>query len=87
MIQKTNLKRRNKNENTETMGEISDDEYVPESPCGGYENRDEHDTPTEKSNIIGVQTEFDGISLEELDLPRGWRQLKHHYRFDASYSE
>ena len=32
------------------------------------------------------QTEIDGICLGSLKLPRGWRELKHHYRYDPNYT-
>lgn len=49
------------------------------------ENRDENDT-TGNENPTGTQTSIDDTSLEELELPRGWRQLKHHYRFSPDYT-
>ena len=35
---------------------------------------------------ISSQTEIDGVCLGSLKLPRGWRELKHHYRYDPNYS-
>ena len=50
------------------------------------ENRDEMDSSsskkTDESSNNGHQCCIDGSSLEELELPRGWRDLKHHYRYD-----
>ena len=55
-------------------------------------DNDDNDTKEESSvNTAGggngIVTEIDSKPLEGLNLPRGWRNLKHHYRFDAAYSE
>lgn len=48
------------------------------------------DDDTEDANdvgTIGIVTEIDGKPLEGLELPRGWKQLRHHYRYDHQYTE
>jgi broad specificity phosphatase PhoE len=35
----------------------------------------------------GIVTEIDGVLLDDLKLPRRWKQLRHHYRFDPNYTE
>jgi len=54
-----------------------------------FDYRDENDTsfPRTTRAYSETQTEIDGVNLEELKLPRGWKQLKHHYRFDAMFSD
>jgi broad specificity phosphatase PhoE len=47
------------------------------------DKNDDNDTVMTTS----IVTEFDGIPLEDLDIPRGWKQLKHHYRYDPNYDE
>lgn len=39
-----------------------------------------------QKNRMSSQTEIDGICLGSLKLPRGWRELKHHYRYDPNYT-
>lgn len=56
------------------------------------EEKEEIDTVKDDNDDVGgdecaIVTEIDGKSLDELVLPRGWRQLKHHYRYDPNYSE
>ena len=56
------------------------------------EEKEEIDTIKDDNDDVGgdgcaIVTEIDGKSLDELVLPRGWRQLKHHYRYDPNYSE
>ena len=50
-----------------------------------------HDMTHSKKEVdnsdLGHQSSIDGVLLEELELPRGWRDLKHHYRYDPSYVE
>ncbi len=59
------------------------DEKKDDSATDGFgesESRDKNDGGTAFN--AGIQTEFDGVSLDDLTLPRGWTQLRHHYRFD-----
>ena len=61
------------------------DDIVVESK-DDVDNDGDNDKSEEKMNN-GLVTEIDGIPLEKLNLPRGWRQLKHHYRYNPNYTK
>jgi broad specificity phosphatase PhoE len=46
--------------------------------------KEEEDDKEEKDN--GIVNEIDGVPLEDLILPRGWKLLRHHYRYDPEES-
>lgn len=89
MIQKTNLNRRMKNANSpsnkeENSREDTDDDEEARTDTSSecvLDNRDEMDTVL---SLHGPQTEMDGLPLDDLELPRGWRELRHHYRYDPT---
>ncbi len=79
------INRNERKNNLNIVPALSNDDVDEE-----VENRDEsNSTSVVKRDTymayVGHQTSIDGVSLEELDLPRGWRDLKHHYRFDPNY--
>lgn len=61
-----------------------DNEHTNNPNDEGIDNRDEDDTSATSSQNE-TQIGIDGVILEDLELPRGWRQLKLHYRFDPNY--
>ena len=73
------VKERHENGNSdETNGEKKDDSMSQIS-----NNNDDSKEPMEK----GIVKEVDGIRLEDLNLPQGWSELKHLYRYDPDYTE
>ncbi len=76
------IQKRNSEKNDETdNGNEENDERI-----NGNGGSDE-DEKKEITGRTGIVTEIDGTPLEELDLPLGWTQLKHHYRYDSEYTE
>ena len=43
-----------------------------------------HQSVKKETNTV---YEIDGVRVDDLKLPRGWRDLKHHYTFDVSLAE
>mmetsp|Transcript_10846 Transcript_10846/g.13721 ORF Transcript_10846/g.13721 Transcript_10846/m.13721 type:complete len:438 (-) Transcript_10846:274-1587(-) len=68
--------------NDDITEENKDDEGDVDDDVAGDESREKAE-PMTNSNPIN---EFDGKPLEELALPRGWRQLRHYYRYDSGYN-
>jgi len=71
--------------------EKKDDSATTPDGSGASESRDGHsedeETASPSALYTGIQTEFDGVSLEDLELPRGWTRLRHHYRYDPNSCE
>jgi hypothetical protein len=78
MIQKSNFKRKTSSDSSDV--DEKKDDSTTDGSCE-FEGRDEKDSSLNMAGF-GKQTEMDGVCLEELELPRGWRQLRHHYRYN-----
>jgi len=56
--------------------------------CDGVDEVDARDEPAAVSSEVFESAneiyEIDGVRVDDLELPRGWRELKRHYTYDVS---
>ena len=79
-----------KKRNNGSGGVGSKDEYS--SSNGGdvgslNEGKEDDTVASDDEDTCGIVMEIDGVPLEEVKLPLGWKAMKHHYRYDPNYKE